>query len=166
MARNQSAAFRRAIYAAQTGEAAVVLLTIGHPSLTDPIRVCSAGEDLVSRGATYQSYPFRIALPDEADEAPRSVTLEIDNVDRRIVEALRPLSDAMTVTMELVLASQPDVVDVGPYYLALRDVRYDQLVVSGELQPEDLLNEPWPAHSYTPSWFPGVFKGGSGGSSS
>lgn len=159
MARNQSVAFRRAIYAAQTGEAFVVLLRLMHMSLPDTIRVASAGEDLVSRGDTYQWFPFRITLADEVDEAPRAVRLSIDNVDRRIVEAVRPLAGDIAVEIEVVLASSPDTVEVGPVHLTLRDVEYDRLVVEGTLQPEDILNEPWPAYSYTPSWFPGKFRG-------
>lgn len=149
MPRPTSVAFAQAAAAQQTGEVLVILLTLDADSLPAPIRVNSAGASLISRGNTFLRFPFEITMPKETDEAPPSVTLRICNVDRQIVEAVRTTQGAITVTVEIVLASSLDTVECGPLDFTLRDVNYDSFVVEGELAYEDILNEPCPAHQYT-----------------
>lgn len=133
---------------------------LSHPQLPLPIRVCNAGETVESGGHGYPHFPFEVSLPPEDDESPPSVELRICNVDREIVKAVRSLpSGPMQVELSLVLLSDPDQVEAGPFRFSLRDVRYDAGVVSGQLMFEDVLNEPFPADSFTPSRVPGLFKG-------
>lgn len=158
MPRTLSIAAAAAVHAQETGEAFLVLLTLSHPDLAQPIRVTSDGKDTPSRGSTYLQYPFEVTLPDEGDEAPPSVSLRIDNVDRQIVAAVRGITgDAITVRLEVVLASTPDVVEAGPYDFALREVSYDAQTIEGTLHYEDIIAEPYPGDSFTPSRFPGQF---------
>ncbi|MFN7019892.1 MAG: DUF1833 family protein [Phycisphaerales bacterium] len=155
-----SPSLRRALYGPQTGEALVLLLDLEHPTF-EPIRVCHAGEDVVSGGLTYVHFPFEIAFPDDADEAPPTVTLRISNVDRRVTAALRSISgDPITVRLRLVAADAPDMVEAGPFEFSLREATYDQGVVEGRLQYEDVLNEPFPGDLFTPSRTPGLFRTG------
>ncbi|MBE0598443.1 MAG: DUF1833 family protein, partial [Desulfuromonadales bacterium] len=105
----------------------------------------------------YQPFPFDIALPADRDDQISKVTLTIDNVDRAIVRAVRELASAPTVTLEIVLASSPDVVEAGPFEFTLQDAGYDALTVSGTLGYEDILNEPFPAGAFVPAAFPGMF---------
>ncbi len=157
MARPLSALTRRAIFSQETGEVFVILLSIRHDDLTETIRVCSDSRNLESRGETYLACPFRAALPSEHEGELARVRLMIDNVERRIVEAVRTISSAPSVTLEVVLASQPDVVEAGPFEFALRDVSYDELTVEGELSFENVLNEPYPEGIFSPADFPGIF---------
>lgn len=158
MPRTLSNTARRALYAQETGEVFLLLLVISHPSLPAPIRVVNNSEDVVSGGFTYQRFPFELALPPESDEAPPTVTLRIANADRQIVQAVRSLAgEAMTVDLSVILASSPDTIEAGPYRFTLRDVSYDAAIVEGTLRFEDVLNEPFPADSFTPARFPGLF---------
>lgn len=160
MPRDISANMRAAAYAEQTGEAVITLLTLSSPTWPVPIRVCDAGETVVSRSEEYSHFPFKLERPGEDGEAPPTASLTIDNVDRRIVEAVRQLTGDLTVTVETVLASDPDAVEEGPISVVMRNVEYDASTVRGDLYPEeDLLNEPCPADSYTPGRFPGLFAG-------
>lgn len=61
------------------------------------------------------------------------------------------------VTLSLVMASTPDTIEAGPFTFNLREVEYDAEFVSGNLLFEDILNEPFPADSFTPARFPGLF---------
>jgi len=156
--RSLSAATRRAIYAQQTGEALLTLLTLNHPSLPAPIRVVNDGRDLVSRGATFQRCPFEIDMPEETDGVPAPVKFRIANAHREIVLAVRKLSGpAMTATMEVVPASAPDQVEMGPIEFTLRGASYTAEFVEADLVFEDILNEPYPADTFTPSTTPGLF---------
>jgi hypothetical protein len=158
--RSLSSTARRAVYAANTGEVFVFLLTLRHPSFAADILVCSDSARVVSLGRTFEPFPFQVSLADETEDAPARVALTIGNVDRRIVEEIRRVpSGAVEVVVELVLASSPQTREAGPLTFTLRDVQYDALQVDGELAFEDLLNEPWPAHTMTPGRFPGMFAG-------
>ena len=98
-----------------------------------------------------------MTLPDDDDEKPPTVTLSITAVDRQVVSAVRGIDGDMTVTIEVVLASSPDTVEAGPFDFTLRGVTYDAMTIQGTLAYEDVLNEPFPGDSFTPSRFPGVF---------
>lgn len=63
----------------------------------------------------------------------------------------------MTVDLSVVLASSPSTIEAGPYRFTLRDVMYDAAIVEGTMRFEDVLNEPYPADSFTPARFPGLF---------
>jgi hypothetical protein len=157
MPRTVSAVARAALNAPQTDQVFLALLTIAHANLPTPIRVVNDMVNLTSRGDEYIAYPFNIDLPGESeDELPR-VRLTIDNVDRQLVEAVRTLTTPPTITLEVVLASSPDTVEAGPFPFTLRSAEYDAFVVTGDLAFEDVLNEGFPAHSFTPNAFTGLF---------
>ncbi len=157
MSRTLSQAARQAVNAQETDEVFLLLLTLDHEDLAVPIRVVNNTEDVVSRGDTFIAYPFEIALPDEDPDSVARVTLRIDNVDREIVKNLRAISSPLSVGLEVVMAASPDTVEAGPFNMTLVSAEYDALTVTGELAFEDVLNEPFPGHSYVPSEYPGLF---------
>jgi hypothetical protein len=151
---------RAALYAQQTGEVLLWLLTLTHHTFADPIRVVNDGQDQVSRGDTFRRFPFEISIEGEGEKTVPRAVLRICNVDRSIVEACRSVepSGAIGVTAELIAASDPDHVEAGPMEFSLREVGYDALVVEGELRYEDVLSEPYPKDTFSPSRFPAVFR--------
>ena len=157
MSRTLSQAARQAVNAQETDEVFLLLLTLDHEDLAEPIRVVNNTEDVVSRSDTYIAYPFEIALPDEDPESVARVTLRIDNVDREIVKSLRAISSPLSVGLEVVMAASPDTVEAGPFNMTLVSAEYDALTVTGDLAFEDVLNEPFPGASYVPSEYPGLF---------
>lgn len=146
------------VLARQTNEVYLVLLTLSHPSFAVSIRVTSDAVDTVSGGLTYQHFPFEIDLPGEDDSAPARVTLKIDNVDRRIYEEVRRIDsgDPIDVTFTVISASEPDAVQAGPFSFALRSVKATAAAVEGDLVYEDILNEPFPGVTFTPSRTPSL----------
>jgi phage-related protein len=157
MSRDISQDFREAIYAQETNEVFLVLITIDHADLDDPLRLVNNSVSVVSRGNTYYAAPIQVVLPTDAEgEVPRA-RLVVDNVDRTIVAAVRAISSAPTVTLEIVKGSDLDTVEAAYNDLQLKDVRYDSLVVEGELNQENFLTEPFPSGAFTPGFFPGLF---------
>ena len=156
MSRSLSALCRQALYAEGTEQVFLLLLTISHGDLAAPIRVVNNTVSIVSRSQTFVAYPFEIDLPGESAEQLASVQLRIDNVDRAIVDSLRQLLAPPSVLLEVVLASQPDVVEAS-FALTLASADYDALVVTATLRFEDILSEPFPAGSFLPGNFPGLF---------
>lgn len=158
MPRTLSAAARAAAFAQETGEAFIVLLELEHPQFAGIIRVCSNNVGVYSGGNLYQPFPFEVNLPDDTEDAVPRVTLKIDNIDRRIMAEVRAItSGAVTVRMSVVLASSPDVIEVGPLTFTLRDVTYDAMTIEGALVYEDVLNEAFPSGEFSQSRFPGLF---------
>lgn len=155
MPRTLSATAIAALNAQETGEVWLVLLTISNPGITT-IRVVNNTENIVSRGNTFQAFPFEIELPGQDPDTPASARLRIDNVDKQIVEAIRSISTPPNITIEVILASQPDTVEIAFSDLTLRSVEYDVDSVRGELTFESIFSEPVTL-TITPNRFPGLF---------
>jgi hypothetical protein len=157
VSRSVSLTTRQALYAQETGEAFLVLLTIDHVDLASPVRVSSDSVDTQSRGETFVAFPFRLSLPDDGDDRPPRARLAIDNVDRTIVQSLRQIDSAPRVLIEVVRGADPDAVEAVFPDFELSNARYDALTVQGELTLESFLREPYPAALFTPANFPGLF---------
>ena len=157
MSRSVSSIFRSAVFSQETDEVFLLLLTIDHDDLAEPIRVSSDAVDTVSRGNTFVAYAFDLTLADDTDDGPQQMRISIDNVDRMIVEAVREISSPPDVTVEVVLHSDPDTVEVSFDGFTLTDVSYDVFTVSGTISTQSYLNEPYPGGSVLPSNFPGAF---------
>jgi hypothetical protein len=150
-----------ALYAQETGEAVITLLTITHPSMAAPIRVCSevlpGSVPLVSNGNQFLSWPFDVQLPLDAQNEMPTVKLAIDNVLGEIVPAIRSLPSPPDILMQLVLAATPNNVE-AEWTLQLMQVDYNASTVNGTLSYQDVLSEPYPKDSVTPDKFPGIFR--------
>ena len=158
MPRALTLAARQAIFGPQTAEVFLPLLTIAHPSLSPSLYFVSNTQNVTSRSQLYTAWPFQITLPGEFEDQVPVVQIQIDNVDRQIMEGLRVLpAPAPTMTLEVVLASSPDTVEAGPFGFTLKAADYDGLYLSGTLAFEDVLNEPWPRFLFTPIVVPGLF---------
>ncbi len=152
-----SAAVLQGLFAANTDLVPLVLVTLDHPDMVEPIRVVRNTAAITSRGETYEAAWFRPELPLDSGEELAQVRLEVDNVDRTLVAELRGLDSPPTVTLEVVTSADPDTVELGPFAFELQDAEYDTLVVRGTLAYEDILNEGFPAGTYNPRDFPGLF---------
>lgn len=157
MSRTVSSSFLRAVFARETDEVFLTLLKIEHPNLNDAIRVVNNDQNITSNNEVYVAFSFEVELPGEAEDSLPVPRLSIDNVDRVIVESIRAIDTPPTVTMSVIMASSPDVIEAGPYVMTMRNVEYNSLTVSGTLHGEDILNEAYPGHLFTPGMFPGLF---------
>ncbi len=148
----------RAILAEETDEVVVACLTFEHESLVAPIRILNDNVKLVRASGEYLPYPFEPVLPDDTEEAGGTATLQICNVDKEITRQIRNLDGIPTVTLEIVLAGQPDHVEMGPFEYDILQADYDLTVLSLSLGHEDdFFNQAVPAQTYTPTNSPGAF---------
>jgi hypothetical protein len=144
-----------AIYQTSTNEAFLWLLTI--TTSNETIRLVNNMEDVVSRGDNYTAYPFNISLPVEDGSKQLSLSLTIDNVDQVLIEAIRGFLEPPVMKLELVLSSDFDTVEKKIDFLRLGQVEYDQLQIRGQLKPNNVLGNAFPATSYDPAQFPALF---------
>ncbi|MDE1151412.1 MAG: DUF1833 family protein [Micavibrio sp.] len=157
MSRDPSLLARQALYAPETADAFLILLTLSHASLAEPIRVTSDAVDTVSRGSQFVAFPFDLTLPDDTEGQSPEARLRIDNVDRQVVKAVRSLNSAPSVLIEIVRVATPDVIEAQFQDFRLTNVTYDSQVVEGNLSIEDFTMEPFPAAVFAPGNFPGLF---------
>lgn len=157
MARNQiTSVFRQAAFAQETDQVFLVLLQIDHPDI-EPIRVVNNFTNVTSNGLEYIGFPFDIELPQDTEDALPQVQVTICNVDRQIVQAVRSLEGPPSMTLSVILASDPNAIQAGPYTLTLRECNYDSMAVTATIIPEDVLSEAYPGDFFTPAKFPGIF---------
>ena len=166
MPRQISNTAKAAAFAQQTSEAFIMLVTITHPSFTDDVRVCSDPYELlptaqvrgiVSQGLEYIFMPFAIEMPVQDNTGLARAKISVDNISREIVAAVRSANSALTISMEIVLASDPDTPEVTISDFHLDRVTYDAFTVSGDISVEFFDLEPFPARRFSPSDFPGLF---------
>lgn len=134
----------------------LVLLTIEHDDLPDPILVVNNKENITSNGDEYIGYPFEIFPPDSNDSAPPTAKLKIDNVSREIGQAIRQISTPPLVTIKIIRPETPDIVEMQFPGMRLKNIDYDALTVEGTLEFEDLTREPFPAQTFSPANYRGI----------
>jgi hypothetical protein len=141
----------------ETGEVFLVLLTLSHASLGSSIRVVNNDTDITSGGNLFTAFPFEITLPNDEENRVPQAKLRIDNVDRQIVQAIRAVgTDPMDVSLQVILASSPNTLEMEYDGMQLKQVRYNADIVEGTLTIEGFLREPYPAGIFNPSFFSAI----------
>jgi hypothetical protein len=130
--------------AQQTGEAWLFLLDVIHTPSSTHLRWVNDTQDLVHGGNTYKSYPFDLQMTLDDEEHMPSVAMVLDNVDRPLMTLIRTSTTAPEFEIRIVLASQPDTVEVEVVGLTLLEVTYDVYGLYGTLYPDDLLSTRYP----------------------
>lgn len=157
MSRAVSNTFKSTAFGSQTDEAYLVLIKVDHDEMEDPIRVTSDGVITVSNGESFHPYPFTLTLPDDTERPFSQGRLTIENVSQTIIQAIRSISTSLLITMQVVLASDPDTIEIEYPDFELTNINYDAQTISGSLNIESFVEEPFPGDSFIPSYFPGLF---------
>lgn len=157
MPRTLSATAAASALAAQTAEVWLACLTISGSGLPT-FRIVTDNVPLERSVGTFQPYPFEADLPDDVERTAGTVDIRICNVDREVTRLLKEYTGIPQARLEIVLASQPDIVEVGPFDFSVLAAEADEMTISLKLgHNEDLLNQRVPAQSYNPSNSPGLW---------
>jgi len=146
-----------AMTAAETGEVFLVTARIMVDE-NDVFRIVNNTENITINGVLWEAFPFIFVMPGEGGEGIKSAVIEIDNIDRRIQQEVT-MAAGKTVTAEfnIILASNPDAVERGPFKFILRDFKVTKHKVRAALYDFYLDDLNIPALAYTPQNFPGLF---------
>jgi hypothetical protein len=121
-------------------------------------RIVNNTEQIVSQSQTYEPFAFTFVLPSTSDAGIKSAAFEIDNVDRRIQEAVTlAAGKEITAEFNIILASSPNVVERGPFKYILRDFQVTRKRIKAVLYDFYLTDLNIPGLQYTPQNFPGLF---------
>lgn len=127
-------------------------LTFEHTDLSAPIRLVNNTEDLVRTAGTFTAFPLVATLYEQSDEAIGSAKITASNVDQRLIEELRAISEPKPeVTYELVTAAEPNTIEHGPIKFKILGFVADAASLSFTLSFSlDFLNEGFPKGLFSP----------------
>lgn len=112
---------------------------------------------VVSNGYEFTFLPIEVSLPTEEEAQAPKCSITIHDVTRHIVPIIRTISGPPKIKMELVLSKTPDNVEVSFDGFYINSFTYNSDSVNASLSMIDLEREPFPMHSFTPRYFPGLF---------
>lgn len=161
----------KAVFSPDSDADLILLLTIYDPDnpsvvvarLADGFtkRISETADEIIygvtSRGNDYTFLPMEITLPTEEEaQAPRC-SVVLHDVTRYIVPIVRTLTGPPKVKLELILSKTPEVLEASFSGFYFSNFTYNADQVTGELSMIDYEREPFPMHSFTPAYFPGIF---------
>ena len=138
------------------GDTFLWLARISHPQMTT-IDIVNNNVDVLSNSVNYTAYAFGIIVNDDNGDRIPELKLTVDNVDRMLVDEIRTLPSAMTVDLQLVLASDPDVVEMEFPSMTLRRVNYNATTITGTLVVSEMLSIRFPKGKITAENYAGIF---------
>lgn len=146
--RNLSAALKRDLFTPFRDDDLRVLLTIDHDSFADPFRFVTGDPNefttLTSNGEDFTAFPFEISILPDGESQPRS-SISIQNVDDRIGTTLLELpTEAVNVTLQVVLRSTPDVIEYEVVNMELVNINITAVTVTGDIVVRGQDVEPCP----------------------
>lgn len=142
--------------AARAEHVELVLLTITSDEFDDgPLRLAQSPVDVTSRGDVFSRAAFDFIAPTPGATAS-AARLTVDNVDRRITDAVNDIVGTPEILVEFVLEDDPDFVELSLPPFKLSVINWDLFQVEGSLTHADDSSEPACAISYTPAVAPGI----------
>lgn len=159
MSRAMSTAALAALSAQETNEVFLYLLEIGVTinGTTDTHYFVNNTVSVERNGTTYDPLSFKIVLPQEGEHI-NSATINLDVVDREIIEVMRSADEPPTISFILILASNLNGdPEAGPFNFVLKEVSYNKTSLSATLSTGNHLEGTFPKVIRTPYYFPALF---------
>ncbi len=150
--------FIKALIDQHTDQVLLWLLTITHEASGETHRLVSDIEDIVSRGETFQAFPFEFVLPSDDGEQLPEIPVVIKHVSEELIALLRKNADGVVILAEIILASAPDQPEFSIEDLVIKTVTYGDNQITLTAKVEDLMTQRFPADDYLPRSFSGMFK--------
>lgn len=147
------------LFAQDSGDPFLTLLTLSHPSYAQPLRFVNNTDAIISRGNTFQPFFFDFILPKDDGETIKEISIDFDNVSLELIDIIRSTVGQTNIqlTIEMILASLPNVVQKSITELEILSVTYNRFRVSCKIGLGDFLNVELSSEKYTPKNFRGLF---------
>lgn len=158
MTRSITQSFIDVFLSRETGEAALILLELTHPTLAEPVRVVLNTKPITHQAQQYEPMYFEVSLPEQMPDKVGGMKLRVDGVDRTLIEKLRGFSEPPMVRLKVVGTVDLDAVQVETAEMAWRIVTYGMHWLEGELEPPAVFNLNFPADYFSPAVAPGLFR--------
>jgi hypothetical protein len=156
MSRELSNEFLSELYSQESGDPFLSLFTISHSSF-DTLYLVNNTESITSNGQVFTPFPVTLVLPPDDGETARNVDIVFDNVSQLLIDELRAVTDLIDVRIDMVLASNPDDIEVSLGELKIKNIDYNAKQIRGTLIMDDFLSTELTSEKYTPTLYPGIF---------
>lgn len=155
MSNELSTQVQKQIFAQESEDPFLTLVTLNATGFT--ARLVNNSADVLSRGNTFTAIPMTISLPVDDGQTARSFALEIDNVGRDLIQGIRSTTDKIQVTIEMILASMPDVVQMSFSDFKVGTITYTATKITAQVVMDNFLAIEMTSERYTPAIYPGLF---------
>jgi hypothetical protein len=161
----------KAVFSPDSDDDLIILLTIYNPLNENEVifrladgftkRISETDSEVTygvtSNGFDYTFIPMEISLPSEDEaQAPRC-SIVMHDVTRYLIPVIRTITAPPKIKLELVLTKSPDTIEVSFSDFFINNFTYNSDAVTADLSMIDYEKEPFPMHSFTPRYFPGMF---------
>lgn len=146
------------LYGKASGDPFLMLVTLSHSGFAQDVYLVDNNEEIVSRGNTYIAFPMDIILPVDDGTSERNATITFDNVSLELIDEIRTPVNPIDCKIELILASDPEIVELAYEDFKIFDVNYNKNQISARLFLDDFLNTEVSSERYAQSNFPGLFE--------
>ena len=145
--------FENDLTANHSDEALLFLMTITSQELNEEIYCVNNNEAVVSRGRTFEAFPFEIKLPPEDGGNPKDLQLVTYNLSDEFMDLVRQAQSPPEVKLELVSTRDLDEVEKTIDFMSVGGANYDALTSRLRLSPITLpLARPCRPHTTRPSF--------------
>lgn len=148
-------ALRAQFFAQESNDPFLMLVTLQNTSFI--LRLVNNSSDIVSNGNTFTAYPMKIRLPIDDGETARDIQIDFDNVSLEMIRNIRSVTESIGVSIQMVLASQPDVIQMSLDDLLIGNITYNATKISASIVMDNFLSVEMTSERYTPNNFPGMF---------
>lgn len=178
-----SPAALRAVFSPEAEDELIILVTIYNPQnhtevlyrlcdnfMPDPsdptkaLRLSTTTDTQVIYGVKlsddteFTFLPLEITLPNEDESQAPRCSITMHDVTQYLIPFIRTqLTGPAPVKLDLVLASSPDIVEASFTGLQITNISYNMTTVTAELSAADYSREPFPKHTFSPLYFPGLY---------
>jgi len=168
---SMSPAALKAVFSPEADDDLITLLTIYNPANESEViyrladgytkRISETADEVMygvtSNGNDYTFLPMQISLPSEDEAQAPKCSIIMYDVTRYLTPIIRSITAPPRIKLELVLSKSPDVVEVSFSDFYINNFSYSSDSVTADLTMIDYEREPFPMHSFTPRYFPGMF---------
>ena len=168
---SMTAAAIRTVFSPDADADLFMLLTIYDPVDGTPVmRICDGYTQRISEtdqdvvyglvgpgGQNFTFLPMQITLPQEDEAQAPKCSITFNDVTRFATPLIRTLTAPPKVLLQLVLSSTPSVPEVSFDGLYINSFTYNADSVIADLAMIDYEREPFPMHTFSPKYFPGLF---------
>ncbi len=145
------------IFSQNSDDPFLTLVTLSHESFAGEICLVNNTKNIASRGRTYRAFPMKIRLPSDDGETAREFSLQFDNASLELIEEIRSVSTKISVRLEFILASMPDVPQITQEGLEIANVSYNANSITAKIVMDSFLNSEMTSEQYGPTNFAGIF---------
>lgn len=161
-------AIRQSLYDAVSDDDIILLASITSADFDETVHLSSdpttkIGIDqpvyaTVSNGQNYYWAMLQMALPDDEEDKPPSVSLAFENITSALVEAVQSTLAPASVDLKIIERQDLDVILAEITNMKVVGASYNDDRVTLEITREPFTSEPWPAGRMTKPEFPGLHR--------